>query len=127
MIPLKFLKKTLSHFVAGTFIKLWLVHCPILNIRYSWLLQNISRSWHFRKIKSTEAQLSKITYNSKSPTDTEYLYSFNDQDWLPCQILDCKTAKNIQINPQTTKIWQKQLLNVALSMSDTLFREKLSV
>ena len=32
-------------------------------------------------------------------------------------------VKNVQIDPQTTEIWPKQL-NVALSVSDTLVREE---
>ena len=36
-------------------------------------------------------------------------YSSNHQKWLPYQILGGNTVKNVQIDPQTTDIWPKQL------------------
>ncbi len=34
-------------------------------------------------ILTTEAQLSKITKNSKLPTDNRHFHSYNHQKWLP--------------------------------------------
>ncbi len=49
----------------------------------------------FVVVKTTEAQLSKITQNFKS---------CNPQKWLPYRILCIETVKNVQIDPQTKDI-----------------------
>ncbi len=57
-------------------------------------------------VKTTiEAQLFKITSNSKPPTDTGHIH--NHQKWLPYQIVSVKTVK--KIDPQTTEIWPIKL------------------
>ena len=45
--------------------------------------------------------------------------------WFYHQILGGKTAKNVQIDPQTMEIWPTDL-NVTLSVSENLVREQLS-
>ena len=55
----------------------------------------------------------------------KHFHYCNHKKWLPLQIRGAKTVKNVQIDPQTTEIWPKQL-NVTLSASETLVREKLS-
>ena len=44
-------------------------------------------------------------------------YSSNPLKWLPYQNLGGKTLKNVQIDPQKTEIWPKELF-VRLSISE---------
>ncbi len=39
--------------------------------------------------------------------------------WLPYQSIGAKTVKNVQIDPQITEIWRKQLI-VTLSLSEVV-------
>ncbi len=60
---------------------------------------------HSNKTKTTKAELSKITENSDSNTDTGHFHSCNHQKRLTYQILVGKPVKNVTIFQQTTKIW----------------------
>ncbi len=52
-----------------------------------------------RPTRTTEAQLSRITLDSKTPTDTGHFYSCNHLKWLPYKILGkpYRTSKSIHI------------------------------
>ncbi len=64
--------------------------------------------------------------NKVNRTKEAKLYpASNYHKWLPYQILGGKTVKNVDIDPQTTEIWPKELF-VTLSVSDNLVRVKLS-
>ena len=63
---------------------------------------------------SIEAQfkaLFKITKNSKRPPILGFFTpaTIRRQKWLLCQILGGKPVKNVEIDPDTTDIWPKQL------------------
>ncbi len=47
----------------------------------------------------------------------KHFHSCKRQKWLPSQIIGVKSVKSVQIIPQTTEIWPKQL-NVTLSVSE---------
>ena len=57
-----------------------------------------------RSTRTKEAQLSKnhLEFNLLPPPP---------QKWLPHQNLGGSTEKNVQINPQTTEIWPKEIMS----------------
>ena len=67
-----------------------------------------------RSLLTTKASFSKTTENSTPSPPTHRYLTFSIRN---VQILGGKTVKNVQIDPQTPKIWSK-MLKVTLSLSE---------
>ena len=50
-------------------------------------------------------------------TEAQPFHLSNRLIWIPYQILDIKTVKYVQIDPQTTEVWLKELF-FTLSVSE---------
>ncbi len=52
----------------------------------------------------------KSPFGLKTMSKGQAFHSSNHHKWLSYQILGGKTVQNVQIDPQTTEIWPKQLI-----------------
>ena len=87
---------------------------------------NVPNRWQTPCIQ--RMYIGKINKNYRTK-QAQFFHSSNHPKWLPYQILGGKTVINVQIDPQTTEIWPKELfvtLFVRGRMSNTLVRKKLS-